>query len=1640
MFAFISRLSKRTLIIMASAIGAVVVAVPAITVGVVVSNAKSNDDFTYTLSRTMTNATFRSEDVRFRLPDIKTNDPDFAAQWEYKSGSSEEYKVASLVDDKNFSLHPIDVDAGTDKATAVFTAKIQGSKGAEVSLDFTVNVTDKGSDVFDTLSSNQRGHIDYISQGIGRSRVFGLYDINLPKDEDGKVLPVNTGNFKQVIFENSFDEFRLGWNYRGSGISIDVRAVDIDGTNVGTVQYDGDKSVRVNFNKAGTFKVIAENQIPYRDGLCARYEYIYEVVDAVNVRDFDDIKLMEKLARYDYITNGVKRQDDGGVIRTGASLGEYTEGDPSGLLSKHFKKTATPYPAESSITAADMGGNSDRYQSPGYFFNEFNLWAPDYRHKDLAIRSAHKTEETRRMYTWAESTWFFGSVYGNGYEINATTYTRGGVAGYTDGNYTFEGVYRNSHSMRGREPGTEYGHGESLGFDGKQFFPGYGWGEAYAFYALANNSTIDNITLTGEDIPQGSGAIKLNQFRKIGVLGTSTMHGKDRVFSQGNAHVNGVPVKGLYIEGIRVQNSILEKGLTLFGASFAPDVNNPCVSDTNVFRFAGFAAILGNAYGGGLNDEDTEKGEQVSKKNHLAIRDEQERKDFLDGKKTLEQITTAVTNRNGGLHGNFIVARNSIYHDVSTSSLLSMPSRSGTMFDVVGNENYFYSWLKSNEIQFPEMKHPNNEGLAIMTIMGAKGNLNSNIPTIMNYIFDKERKNHFDQKNNNDVQYWQDKANSVYLVNVPAIAVVAEGSPITNTFSFANSSIGTYMRDDFAKVSDAFGGFEGNIIKNMGLDQGFHLTMLYSPTNAPAEANLVRAEEITPENINMRMNSMTPAGTKTPMVVAKTVVTLGGEETSVKLHSALKGQVTSGLAPITLAGHSIQYKGKAVTSTYSSAEDCFVLTHAELIAQGITDFGIHGFDLVNTETGQRVSSFSILLQGTKGDAPNVVQGSIGYTGQNIIQYGLSLEGGNTLLAVTLSPRMPLDYTFTDNVLRFEGVQLYNGANTILVETTNWVLIITQNVDKKEVFADAYAVNISNNSAFVIDLAGGVSTEGLAISINGRNIDTFSRNDRRITISNATVQSTLAATGASYTAGQSCEVKITNTSGLIKTNLVLVGSLSNVSVAGVTSYTNKSPGHRDFRDVVVELSSYQGQNILGVAFSTGDTAPALTASSVIRYDEGRGFKITQKPGSENYLLTIPASVIAQTPWLVPATFNFIAGGNNAAPVTQQYRIAVYTGVSSDGVQNNNFTVRIYDPFVEGESINFAQDAITANLASVDGVLLGLTAPIYLYDHKEMPLFLPATTDWTASSFENDGNTIILAIYDSTGKVVATYTRNQIMSGAAVAFETTDGTARRTNALGTVEGRYVTAITIRAAELEKLGVGTFTVAVQNRYNICYTELKITDNRTFTPKVLGGSGFLLRDNGQAMFSVDLDWPQPLVIDIDLNTAQDITKVERNGQQITDWSFNAGTSKLTVTADGLVTEGETTRGDEITYTIFTQHGWTTFKVLYCDTGNGNHLLSDDATTVTDAAGEVTIDLRDSLFSRNNLRAFVLDDGGNVVHTVVTPTGFGRSFTIENPVFMALGNGTYTIVYWMSGSGNNMLVVAANMSNIATHTVTVNA
>lgn len=608
------------------------------------------------------NIAFTNMTNRYALPRVINLPEGATVSWEIVTMVDEQENTgifARIVDDTYFNLFPI---PEYERATVVFRATITGYQLNEI-LYFTVNLRDTKENTFLTLFSPNHLGPQYLVQGIANERMFGLWDLNPDYQITGQTynLPTQAGergtwNPGVDRYVTSSSTIRLAWRYRGTP-QLEFRILDED-NNLVPGQEDGviritpqtttignitrEDTVYVEFLGAGTRTVEIRGRSAGTTPWTASYRYTFNIVDGVNAYVFEDIKMIEKFSRLEYIIYGVPGQTTplADPLNPTTGIARYFTNTAlnatNPLLSQHFVRQTT---------------FQDNLSGPGtQFFREFSRWAPSFRYQDIVIRD--------NMQTWEEGTWFFGSVYGNGFQLDATPYGNNAA-----------NRWRNVFGTTWRHTGME---NESMSNR-----RGSGWGHKFAFYQLANDSTICNIQLTGHEIPEGRGTL-LNEYRNVSVLGTANLGGGHYDFQVGNRHTNGVFAPGSYSANLTVQNSIIEKGLILIGVFSLINADSPFRVDTTVLRYAGFTAIDARgptgSEGGVYVRANNDRG-QVQGINHR--------------------------------FGNFIVARNIVVYEISTVPVILDDTDAATHFVLEGQHNYFLTWIRLADLVFPVFKLPN---------------------------------------------------------------------------------------------------------------------------------------------------------------------------------------------------------------------------------------------------------------------------------------------------------------------------------------------------------------------------------------------------------------------------------------------------------------------------------------------------------------------------------------------------------------------------------------------------------------------------------------------------------------------------------------------------------------------------------------------------------------------------------------------------------------------------------------------------------------------------------------------------------------------------------------------------------------------
>ena len=254
-------------------------------------------------------------------------------------------------------------------------------------------------------------------------------------------------------------------------------------------------------------------------------------------------------------------------------------------------------------------------------------------------------------------TLFYGSVYGNGYTLDATPYAESN---------------RHNHPTK-----------DEIISDGNE--------KTASFYLMSDNTILDNVILVGTNNHKENLNLYYETKNVLGVYGTL-----DTIYKQTDIHTNdtngdGINDKARIPKNIKILNSILEKGrnaLTVYGSA---DKNNPVLVESSVLRYTGEFGLRASSW--------------WSVEQELWTKIESNGDGVYQGKKlpaktfvTLKNIIITETkqmpiNMQNG-YDNYGSARGDNY--------AHLPSY-GTELTVLGDYNYLFSWLKVSEVDFGQI-------------------------------------------------------------------------------------------------------------------------------------------------------------------------------------------------------------------------------------------------------------------------------------------------------------------------------------------------------------------------------------------------------------------------------------------------------------------------------------------------------------------------------------------------------------------------------------------------------------------------------------------------------------------------------------------------------------------------------------------------------------------------------------------------------------------------------------------------------------------------------------------------------------------------------------------------------------------------
>ena len=628
---------------------------------------------------------------------------------------TQDVHLAALVEPYRSSFRLAPAIPFHENGRVIFRARVTQANGVTSNHNFTLNLQDQKENYFTSLfSPNQTLNPAYEAVGgLDHERVFGLWDWDREDNE----------------YVTSGDVMRLAWRYRGEVSESDLEVLILDENDnilpnlpssgitatlttttitIGSQTISRPDRILVNFYEPVIRTIIVRdinndgsNPLVPR----ATYNFTYDIRNAVNAHTFDDVKQVEFNARRNYIRYGVYCETLGNLIdplycRTdGTHLGGLGESDfiiqnaPANALNwQRFVTMPCPIrvPRTNQTSNVSLTGDAN-------IFAEFERWAPAFRYRDIVLRN--------NMQTWAEATWFFGNVFGNGFTLDASTYSQ------THVDHFFNRRYRNVHGS------GIYG----WGLEGARFTGGHGWGDTYSFYQLSNHSVIDNIHLIGEEPRYYSGiGLRRTDFRRKSVLGASNLGGDQHEFQVGRrqnrenrpAHWDctnrGNPVQsfdgwtGFYNAGHTVRNSIIERGLILVGVNYFPNAKYPFTIEHSVLRYAGFTAILGHGHYDIVSQSQqtanplwsASGGSSVRANNHLGQVD------------TILETNDAFAVGQPRRFGTFITVRNIVVYEVATAPIMMEEGIAGVYLRVEGDYNKFFTWLRTIDLAFPSFRGP----------------------------------------------------------------------------------------------------------------------------------------------------------------------------------------------------------------------------------------------------------------------------------------------------------------------------------------------------------------------------------------------------------------------------------------------------------------------------------------------------------------------------------------------------------------------------------------------------------------------------------------------------------------------------------------------------------------------------------------------------------------------------------------------------------------------------------------------------------------------------------------------------------------------------------------------------------------------
>ncbi|MCL2598617.1 MAG: hypothetical protein FWD76_01725, partial [Firmicutes bacterium] len=482
------------------------------------------------------------------------------------------------------------------EGVTVFGVDVKGkSKKKTFSYTYTVTVVNTFNGGLDSdLSSGAYS----TNPGIAKRRVFGSKDIDLTSVSSGEFATnQNVVSHQEIITVYPGVEGVTNEDY-------EVKLYNKDGTDSTEVSYEfvGDNQIQLDFDKATKgivnlkITLLKEDEI----GEYPFVSYAFDVVDGINVYNYEQLQAVQNLVVYNGATN------------------PNFEGNKTTDTSNREKQNKYTY-------------NKSGQSYTGWDGTKF---------ESIVLRNDIKNIDNVTL--------FYGSVYGNGYTLDATPYSK-------MGDYTGSTNTGNKSPMNGQDKNI-----------GRQ--------RTACFYLMSDNTVLDNVDLVGtsDDI---SNLSQLGDSKIVlSVFGTAESLDYD-VYRPGN-NVDENRDIARTPENIKIINSIIERGFRLLTISGAANEQAPILVESSIVRQSGDHSVwMGSNWARGNTDGNIEK----------------EFRCFATFKNNVMSESRMPT---------FGMPNNTV-----TSTVLPWAGDSayGAKLTFEGDRNFIFNWTKFSEMDFGEV-------------------------------------------------------------------------------------------------------------------------------------------------------------------------------------------------------------------------------------------------------------------------------------------------------------------------------------------------------------------------------------------------------------------------------------------------------------------------------------------------------------------------------------------------------------------------------------------------------------------------------------------------------------------------------------------------------------------------------------------------------------------------------------------------------------------------------------------------------------------------------------------------------------------------------------------------------------------------